>query len=186
MRRLSPHITLHSFLVPHLWLKDQGQADCVPKIIVSFHLSWALSLAPHRTPSTSSSTISSVPGLQRLLTSRISCADPRGPRGDGQTDPEPRTGTGHPTESCGVIFIKVPAEFEGQPELVAEVPGKFIRFSPDGRPLHTLSLSRTVALDGDCSGASGHSVATVACLLFEGEARIDMRYVPKDVKKMLL
>ena len=62
MRTLCPYITFHSFLVPHL---------CVPKIVVSFHLSRAMSLAPHRTPSTSSSTFSSVPGLQRLLTSRI-------------------------------------------------------------------------------------------------------------------
>ena len=62
MRTLCPHITFHSFLVPHL---------CVPKLVVSFHLSRAMSLAPHRTPSTSSSTLSSVPGLQRLLTSRI-------------------------------------------------------------------------------------------------------------------
>ena len=51
-----------------------------------------MSLAPHRTRSTSSSAFSSVPGLPRLLTSRIPCADPREPRGDGKTDPEPRTG----------------------------------------------------------------------------------------------
>ena len=76
MRTLCPHIAFHSFLVPHL---------CVPKLVVSFHLSRAMSLAPHRTPSTSSSTFSSVPGLQRLLTSRISCADPRERGGDGYT-----------------------------------------------------------------------------------------------------
>ena len=51
-----------------------------------------MSLAPHRTPGTSSSTFSSVPGLQRLLTSRISCADPRERGSDGYTDPEPLTG----------------------------------------------------------------------------------------------
>ena len=51
-----------------------------------------MSLAPYRTPSTSSSTFSCVPGLQWLLTSRISCADPRERGGDGYTDPEPRTG----------------------------------------------------------------------------------------------
>ena len=34
MRTLCPHITLHSFLVPHLWLKVN-----LPKMVVSFHLS---------------------------------------------------------------------------------------------------------------------------------------------------
>ena len=34
---------------------------------------------------------SSVPGLQRLLTSRHPCADPREHGGDGYTDPEPLT-----------------------------------------------------------------------------------------------
>ena len=61
----------------------QGQPDSVPKIVFSFHLSRAMSLAPHRAPSTSSSTFSSVPGHQRLLTSR----NP----GDKYTDPEPLT-----------------------------------------------------------------------------------------------
>ena len=70
----------------------QGQPDCVPKIVVSFHLSRAMSLAPHRTPSTSSSTFSSVPGLRRLLTSRNPCADPRERSGDGFSDLEPLTG----------------------------------------------------------------------------------------------
>ena len=44
-----------------------------------------MSLAPHRTPSTSSSTFSPVPSLQRLLTSGISCADPRERGRDGHT-----------------------------------------------------------------------------------------------------
>ena len=48
-----------------------------------------------------------------------------------------QSGTGHPTESCGVIFVKVPAELESQPEPVAEGPGKFIRSPQDGWPLHT-------------------------------------------------
>ena len=51
-----------------------------------------MSLAPHRTPKTSSSICSSVPGLHRLLTSRIPCAHPREPRGNGFTHPEHRTG----------------------------------------------------------------------------------------------
>ena len=67
------------------------EPDCVPKIVVSFRLSRAMSLALHSTPSTSSSTISSVPGLQRLLPSRNPCADPRERGGDGYTDPEPLT-----------------------------------------------------------------------------------------------
>ena len=90
IRTRCPHITLHSFLVPHLWLK----VNLTVCPILSFHFIplARLSLAPHRTPSTSSSTFSSVPGFQRWLTSRIPCADPREPRGDGYTDPEPRTG----------------------------------------------------------------------------------------------
>ena len=50
-----------------------------------------MSLAPHRTTGTSSSTFLFVPGLQRLLTSRNPCADPRERGGDGFSDPEPRT-----------------------------------------------------------------------------------------------
>ena len=76
MRTLCPHITFHSFLAPHL---------CVPKIVVSFHLSRAMSLAPHRTPSTSSSTFSLFQVSKRLLTSGISCADPRERGRDGYT-----------------------------------------------------------------------------------------------------
>ena len=85
---LSAH---HIALIPCTTSVAQGQPDCVAKIFVSFHFSRAMSLAPHRTPSTLSSTFSSVPGLQRLLTSRISCADPRERGGDGYTDPEPLT-----------------------------------------------------------------------------------------------
>ena len=51
-----------------------------------------MSLAPRSTLSNSSSTSPTVTGLQRLLTSRIPCADPRETRGDGFTDPEPRAG----------------------------------------------------------------------------------------------
>ena len=53
MRTLCPHITVHSVFVPHLWLKVN--LIMCSKIVVSFHLSRAISLAPHRTPSTSSS-----------------------------------------------------------------------------------------------------------------------------------
>ena len=75
------HITLHSSLVPHVWLKW------------SFHfISLAQSHAMHGAPSTSSSTFSSVQALQRLFTSSISCADRRERGGDGCSDPEPRTG----------------------------------------------------------------------------------------------
>ena len=52
MRTRCPHITLCSFFVPHLWLKV-NLVVC-PKIVASFHLSRAMSLAPHRTPSSAS------------------------------------------------------------------------------------------------------------------------------------
>ena len=71
---LSAH---HIALIPRTTSVAQGQPDCVPKIVVSFHLSRAMSLAPHRTPSTSSSTFSSAPGLPRLVTSRNPSADSR-------------------------------------------------------------------------------------------------------------
>ena len=65
----------------------------------SVHLSHAMSRAIHGTLSTSSTPFSSVPGLQRLLTSRNPCADPREPGVDGYTDPEPRT--------CWCVFASV-------------------------------------------------------------------------------
>ena len=72
----------------YTWLK----AQVVPLIKIVFHLSRAMSLATHRTPSTSSSTaVSCVPGFQRLLTSRNPCADPLERGRDGYTDPEPLT-----------------------------------------------------------------------------------------------
>ena len=46
----------HVALFPCTTSLAQGQPDCVPKTVVSFHLSRAMSLAPNRTPSTSSST----------------------------------------------------------------------------------------------------------------------------------
>ena len=54
----------HSLSAHHIALIPctKGQTDCVPKIVFSFHLSRAMSLAPHRTPSTSSSTFFLVPG----------------------------------------------------------------------------------------------------------------------------
>ena len=78
----------HIALIPCTTSVAQDQLHCVPKIVVSFHLFGAMSLAPLRTPSISSSTFSSVPSLQRLLTSRISCGDPRERGGNGYTDPE--------------------------------------------------------------------------------------------------
>ena len=64
----------------------------VAQVIVSLHLSRAMSHAVHGAPSTSSSTFSSVQALQRLLTSRISCDDRRERGSDGYTDPEPGNG----------------------------------------------------------------------------------------------
>ena len=51
-----------------------------------------MTLVMHGTLSTSSSSFSSMSVLQRLRTSRNPCADSQEPRGDGYTDPEPRTG----------------------------------------------------------------------------------------------
>ena len=109
MRIFRPHVTLHSFLVPNLWLKV-NRIVC-PKL--SFHfISLARCLLLHRTPSTSSSSFPTVPGLQRLLTSRNSCADPREPRGDGSFDPEPRT---HLVLSDGRTFLPCePSLFEDE------------------------------------------------------------------------
>ena len=69
----------------------QGHPDCVPKIVVSFHLSCALSHAMHGTHSASSS-FSFVQGVLWLRTSRNPCADSRERQGDGCSDPEPLTG----------------------------------------------------------------------------------------------
>ena len=55
-------------------------------------ISRAMSHAMHGTCSTSSSSFSSVPGLQRLITSRKPCADSQELHGgDGQTEPQPDT-----------------------------------------------------------------------------------------------
>ena len=80
----------HSWYHICVWLKV--------KLIVSFkkkksvHPSRAMSLAMHGALSTSSSSFSSMSVLQKLRTSRNPCADSQEPRGDGYTDPEPRTG----------------------------------------------------------------------------------------------
>ena len=67
--------TSHMMLHAHAWLKFK----------LCLHL---LRNVPR---STSSSSFSSVPGLQTLLTSRNPCADPREHGGDGHTDPQPFT-----------------------------------------------------------------------------------------------
>ena len=64
---------------------------CAQNSVCSSHLSCAMCHAMHSTLSTSSSTSPTFTGLQRLITSRIPCADPLEPGGDGFTDPEPRT-----------------------------------------------------------------------------------------------
>ena len=84
---LSAH---HIALIPCTTSVAQSQPDCVLKIVVSFHLSRAMSLAPHRTPSTSSST------FHQFQVSK-SCSHPEilaqihGSAGvtDRYTDPEP-------------------------------------------------------------------------------------------------
>ena len=50
------------------------------------------SVSRHAQYTQHSSTSPTITGLQRLITSRKPCADPRESRGDGFTDPEPRTG----------------------------------------------------------------------------------------------
>ena len=79
---LSAH---HIALIPCTTSVAHGQPGCVPKIVVSFHLSCAISHATHGTRSTSSSSFSSVPGLQGLLTFRNPCADSREHGCDGYT-----------------------------------------------------------------------------------------------------
>ena len=72
-------------LIPCTTSAAQGNLDCVPKIVFVF---CAVSHAIHSTLSTPSST-------SPLITCSEPCADPREPRGDGFTDPEPRTGYEH-------------------------------------------------------------------------------------------
>ena len=78
--------------------RDSRLKNCVPKNIFSFHLLFrTMSHDLHSTPSTlfpfslSSTSPSSTGSGSRLITSRIHCADSRDLRGDGFTDPEPRT-----------------------------------------------------------------------------------------------
>ena len=79
--------TSHMMLHAHAWLKFKL---CLPQN--SHSISCAMSHAMHGTRTTSSSSFSSVPGLQRFLTSRNRCADSREHGGDGYTGPEPLTG----------------------------------------------------------------------------------------------
>ena len=65
-RCAQPVRTSHMMLHAHAWLKFKF---CLPQN--SHSISCAMSHAMHSTRSTSSSSFSSVPGLQRLLTSRI-------------------------------------------------------------------------------------------------------------------
>ena len=83
--------TSHMMLHAHAWLKLKFKS-CLPQN--SHSISCAKSHAMHGTRSTSSS-FSSVPGLQRLLTSRNPCADSRERVSDGYTDPKPLTGLSH-------------------------------------------------------------------------------------------
>ena len=80
----------HIAPIPCTTSVTQSQPDSVPKIVVSFHLSRAMSLLLRTEhPALHPLLFSSVPGLQKLLTSRNLCADPRERGGDGCTDPEP-------------------------------------------------------------------------------------------------
>ena len=53
------------------------------------------------------------------------------------------SGTAYPSDSCTVILFVIVADLESQLEIVSEVPGESIRFSSDGRLLHSPSLVRT-------------------------------------------
>ena len=47
MRTVCQHITLHSFIVPHVWLKvDQGHLDCVPQTLFIHLISLSQCLTP--------------------------------------------------------------------------------------------------------------------------------------------
>ena len=62
------------------------------------------------------------------------------------------SGAAGPSDSCAVVFIDIAAVLEGQFDIVTEVPGESIGFSPDGRLPRIPSLVRTAARDDRCSG----------------------------------
>ena len=61
----------------------------------------------------------------------------------------------HPSDSCGVNFIKISFDIESQLEIVSEVPKEFIQFSPDERPLPTPSWVRSTASTRAVSSKGG-------------------------------
>ena len=67
-------------------------------------------------------------------------------------------GAAHPSDSCGIGFIETAADLESQVDIISEVPKGSIRFSPDGRPPHILSLIRAAAWEERCSGVDGGCV----------------------------
>ena len=56
------------------------------------------------------------------------------------------SGAAHHSDSCGCEFYQDSADLKkSQLEIVSEVPGEFIEFSPDERPLHTPSRIRSTS-----------------------------------------
>ena len=113
---------------------------CVNKNVFSFHLMFrAMSHDLHSTSSIlssfspSSTSPSSAGSGSRLITSRIHCADSRGRRGDGFTDPEPRTGY-EPKRTVDNPFVKIP-EIEDK--------GKELKNGPFSLPDNQSLLSST-------------------------------------------
>ena len=61
------------------------------------------------------------------------------------------SGAAHPSDSCAVVFIEIAADVESQLDIISEVPGESIGFSPDGRLPHIPSSVLIAAWDERCS-----------------------------------
>ena len=126
---LCQHITLHSFLVPHPWLKAQ---EVSAQNIFSFHLLFfAMSHDLHSTPSilSSLSLASTSPSFTasgpRSMTSRIHCADSRDLGGDGLTDPELRRGYEPKWTVDNPIVVEQEIEHSTEESQIPEIEDKF-------------------------------------------------------------
>ena len=100
-----------------------------------------MSLVPHSTLSTLSSTAPTITYLHRLITSRTPCADPQELRGDVFTDPEPRTGY-EPNRIVGnrTITEQEIAHFSEQSQ-ITEIEDKELIFNPFSLPCNQSLLS---------------------------------------------
>ena len=94
-------------------------AQVVPSMKYSFHLLFrAMSHDLHSTPSTLTSG-------SRLITTGIHCADSRCLRGDGFTDPEPRTGYEPNRTVDNPIVTEQEIEHSGEEGQIPEIEDKF-------------------------------------------------------------